>query len=906
RSWSVVVVAVGGRGPWSWSRSAIAVVVRGRSRGRRSWSVVVVAVGGRGRGRGRGSGGGVTALELVLVLAAGVGAGAWCWRLALMLVPGAGANGWRWCWCLVLAAGADVGAWCWRDGAGGVFAGGVAAGGVSAGGVAAGGVSAGGVSAGGVSAGGVAAGRVSAGGGAAGGVTAGDSTCSLAGRLVGRVRSGACSGGGVASPAIPAAPAIPATPFTAAAKSTGGRAGTERDGTKSVTTAVTLLSFTLDSCASQCFFCDHTTVTPLSAPVLVALADPSSGPTVARSSTTLPCPAVPSGFLTGLYIPSFSQNLVAESGQVSASPQVAESGQVIASPLVAVSSQVATSSQVVASCSCRLLSGLSRVFPSLPPSLAPPCTPCVTGHLRATPHSSSLRPATAPFQTLHLDVHYGVSSREETEVTSMLIRWLLATKGTRGSRVRCLHSDCEVRYAVHQLNLWHSDARPRVTPVSLWTGSPGVAADFHVWSSLAHVHAPGANKLSSRTRACVFLGFPLDASGWVFYDLVTYQFFASQDVTFDKLVCYYRSHPHRGAVVEGEGTGAAGAGGVGPGGAGGVGVEVTPVEDTAALTRRPRPTPPLGFPSVPQFPPRSSLRPVAAEPGGVPGGGTGGPGGVGGGGAGSGGAGAGGTSTVAPTLRTVRFLTREQRLLRLEREERERFERAQQQQQQDQSQLQQEERFEEEFRPHQERVEQESSPQQQVELQTQQERVEDSQPQQERAKEEPQEKHQGHVPSLQTPEEAERQRLRLRDLPDPAPARLVCGPLPSPHVPPVQSLSSSQRTPRSPLSRAVSPEPRWSRYRADGLFQLVLRSRTPPPPVLPQPPKSSLTVFHDPLSNYLRASRPVISRVLSALFTHPTAPLSYVSALVTTVAGFASSHRLDCTAHLVSGPSHSL
>ncbi|CAI7909071.1 unnamed protein product [Closterium sp. NIES-53] len=40
------------------------------------------------------------------------------------------------------------------------------------------------------------------------------------------------------------------------------------------------------------------------------LADSTSGPTVARSSTTLPCPAVPSGFLTGLYIPSFSQNLV--------------------------------------------------------------------------------------------------------------------------------------------------------------------------------------------------------------------------------------------------------------------------------------------------------------------------------------------------------------------------------------------------------------------------------------------------------------------------------------------------------------------------------------------------------------------------------------------------------------------
>ncbi|CAI5525948.1 unnamed protein product [Closterium sp. Naga37s-1] len=283
-----------------------------------------------------------------------------------------------------------------------------------------------------------------------------------------------------------------------------------------------------------------------------------------------------------------------------------------------------------------------------------------------------------------------------------------------------------VRYAVHQLNLWPSDARPRVKPVSLWTGSPGVAADFRVWGCLAHVRAPGANKLSPRTRACVFLGFPLDASGWVFYDPVTYQFFASQDVTRPgspppsrpapsgvSHVTPQSSPPQRpvpvvsggagGAVAEGEGTGAAGAGGVGSGGAGVVGVEVTPVEDTAASTRRPRPASPPGFPSVPQFPPPSSLRSVAAEPGGVPAGGTGGPGGVGGGGAGSGGAGVGGTGTVAPTPRTVRFLTREQRLLRLEREERERFERAQQQQQQ-----QQQERVEEESQQQHERVAQES------------------------------------------------------------------------------------------------------------------------------------------------------------------------------------------------------
>ncbi|CAI7895251.1 unnamed protein product [Closterium sp. NIES-53] len=52
----------------------------------------------------------------------------------------------------------------------------------------------------------------------------------------------------------------------------------------------------------------------------------------------------------------------------------------------------------------RLVLGLPRVLPSLPPSLAPPCGPCIEGRLRATPHSSSLLPATEPFKTLHLDV----------------------------------------------------------------------------------------------------------------------------------------------------------------------------------------------------------------------------------------------------------------------------------------------------------------------------------------------------------------------------------------------------------------------------------------------------------------------------------------------------------------------
>ncbi|CAI7857617.1 unnamed protein product [Closterium sp. NIES-54] len=71
-----------------------------------------------------------------------------------------------------------------------------------------------------------------------------------------------------------------------------------------------LHTFTLDLGASRYFFRDSTTLTPLSAPVPVRLVDPFGGPVLARSSTVLPCLAVPSGSLSGLHLPSFSTNLV--------------------------------------------------------------------------------------------------------------------------------------------------------------------------------------------------------------------------------------------------------------------------------------------------------------------------------------------------------------------------------------------------------------------------------------------------------------------------------------------------------------------------------------------------------------------------------------------------------------------
>ncbi|CAI7795897.1 unnamed protein product [Closterium sp. NIES-53] len=144
-----------------------------------------------------------------------------------------------------------------------------------------------------------------------------------------------------------------------------------------------LHTFTLDSGASRCFFRDSTTLTPLPAPVPVRLADPSGGPLVAHSSTVLPCPAVPSGSLSGLHLPSFSTNLTLLWHHRLVHPSLLR--------LRGMHSRL-------------LISGLPRSLPPLPPSPAPPCLPCVEGLQRAAPHSSSFPQTTAPLQTLHMDV----------------------------------------------------------------------------------------------------------------------------------------------------------------------------------------------------------------------------------------------------------------------------------------------------------------------------------------------------------------------------------------------------------------------------------------------------------------------------------------------------------------------
>ncbi|CAI7847771.1 unnamed protein product, partial [Closterium sp. NIES-53] len=329
-----------------------------------------------------------------------------------------------------------------------------------------------------------------------------------------------------------------------------------------------LYTFTLDSGASRSFFCDSTTLTPLSRPVAVSLADPSGGPVLAHSSTVLPCPAAPSGLLSGLHLPSFSTNLV--SGADLQDAWVAASGQVFS-----VASRSSTASPP---CSCRPLShetllwhhrlghpslprlrgmasctlvfGLPRSLPPLPPGPAPTCVPCVKGRQRAAPHSSEFPPTEAPLQTLHMDVWGPARVRGQGHERYCLLvvddysRYttvfplrrkgeVTETEVQNGIAERCIgmlmdvartsmiHAAAPhflwpfaVQYAAHQINLQPRVSLPETTPTLRWTGKVGDVSVFRVWGSRAFVRDASTDKLSSRAVPCVFLGFPPDAPRW--------------------------------------------------------------------------------------------------------------------------------------------------------------------------------------------------------------------------------------------------------------------------------------------------------------------------------------------------------------------------------------------------------
>ncbi|CAI7790378.1 unnamed protein product [Closterium sp. NIES-54] len=338
-------------------------------------------------------------------------------------------------------------------------------------------------------------------------------------------------------------------------------------------------TFTLDSGASRSFFRDRTTLTPLSLPVAVSLADPSGGPVLASFSTVLTCPAAPSGTLSA-----------SKSGPESApcscrllSHQTLLWHHRLGHPslprLRGMASQV-------------LVSGLPRSLPPLPPGPAPTCVPCVEGRQCAAPHSSEFPPTEAPLQTLHMDV-WGPARvrgqgheryfllvvddysrytavfplRSKGDVAEVLIDWIRVARLQLRERfgsdfpVLRLHSDRGGEFSSARLGAFCRAQGIRQTFTLLASPQQNGIAERRIGmvmdvarTSMIHAAAPHflwpfavqyvAHQLNLQPRVSVsetsptlrWMGKVGDAS-------------AFRDVTFDESVPYYRLFPYRTAPL---------------------------------------------------------------------------------------------------------------------------------------------------------------------------------------------------------------------------------------------------------------------------------------------------------------------------------------------------------------------
>ncbi|CAI7907834.1 unnamed protein product [Closterium sp. NIES-54] len=365
-----------------------------------------------------------------------------------------------------------------------------------------------------------------------------------------------------------------------------------------------LHTFTLDSGALRSFFRDSTTLTLLSRPVAVSLADPSRGPVLAHSSTVLTYLTAPSGLLSGLHLPSFSTNLVSGAdlqdvwvdqftpgGQRVTHCTCSRTGRHLATftrrpgsslytlttthPPVLASGQVAASSQVFAAasrsspasdpCACRplthetlhdttaLVTSLCLVFEVWPPVLLSLGSPGPSlPFLRGLPPLVFLvsRAGSAPLLTPPRSLQQRSLCR--------LFTWTCGAQPASIDRVTSA-TFCwsltttrshflwpfAVQYAAHHINLQPRVSLPETTPTLRWTGKVGDASAFRVYGSRAFVRDTTADKLSSRAIPCVFLGFPPDAPGWQYYHPTSCRVLSSQDITFDESVSYYRLFPYR-------------------------------------------------------------------------------------------------------------------------------------------------------------------------------------------------------------------------------------------------------------------------------------------------------------------------------------------------------------------------
>ncbi|CAI7905755.1 unnamed protein product [Closterium sp. NIES-53] len=300
-------------------------------------------------------------------------------------------------------------------------------------------------------------------------------------------------------------------------------------------------TFTLYSGASRYFFRDSTTLTSLSRPVAVSLADPSGGPLLGTPPQFYRVPQLRRACCRDSTSPRSLRTCVCP---CSCRPLSHET--------LLWHHRLGHTSlpRLRGMASCTLVFGLPRSLPPLPPGPAPTCVPCVEGRQRAAPHSSEFPPTEAPLQTLHMDVWGPTRIRGQGHERYFL---LVVDDYSRYNRVFPLRSKGEVLetevYAAHQISRQPRISLPETTPTLRWTGKVGDASVFSVWGSRAFVCDASADKLSSRAIPCIFLGFPPDSPGWQFYHPTSCRVLSSQDVMFDKSVSYYRLFPYHTAPL---------------------------------------------------------------------------------------------------------------------------------------------------------------------------------------------------------------------------------------------------------------------------------------------------------------------------------------------------------------------
>ncbi|CAI5467493.1 unnamed protein product [Closterium sp. Yama58-4] len=323
-----------------------------------------------------------------------------------------------------------------------------------------------------------------------------------------------------------------------------------------------LHTFTLDSGASRCFFRDRTALEPLARPVAVSLADPSGGPVIATSSTVLPCPAVPSGTLSGLYLPSFSTNLVAG--------RALQDGGV---------HQFTPAYERVTHCTCARTGRHLATFTREPGSRLQLSKrfhsdfPVLRLHSdRGGEFSSGLLEAFCQQEGIEQSFTLPASP-QQNGVAERRIGLVMEVARTSLVHAAAPHFlwPFAVRYAAHQLNLWPRVSLPETSPTLRWTGEAGDASRFRVWGSRAFVRDTSADKLSRRAVPCVFLGFVPDAPGAEVPDPLPPQGAAPSGVSQvdpgEPVEVAVDSRPARGAEPGGAEPGGAASGGAEPGSA---------------------------------------------------------------------------------------------------------------------------------------------------------------------------------------------------------------------------------------------------------------------------------------------------------------------------------------------------